>query len=125
MTELRRPAPLDPERHRRDEFDCGEPLLTEWLRRYAGQSRRSNTAATWVIADQVDRVVAYTSLSMTGIDLSAAPDVLAKGAPNPVPALLIGRLAVDRAWTGLGVGSALVRHGLAAAVELNESAACK
>lgn len=62
---------------------------------------------------------------MTGIDLSSAPDILAKGAPNPVPALLIGRLAVDLAWTGLGVGSALVRHALATAVELNESAACK
>ena len=95
------------------------------MRRYAGQSRRTNTAATWVIADRDDRVVAYASLSMTGVDLAAAPDALAKGAPSPVPALLIGRLAVDLAWMGLGVGSALVRHALATAVELNEGAACK
>ena len=125
MVELRRPAPLDTGRHVREGFDCGVPSLNEWLRRYAGQSRRKNTAATWVIVDHDDRVVAYASLSMTGIDLASAPDVLAKGAPNPVPALLIGRLAVDLAWTGLGVGSALVHHALATAVELNESAACK
>lgn len=125
MVELRRPAPLDTGRHVREGFDCGVPSLNEWLRRYAGQSRRKNTAATWVIVDHDDRVVAYASLSMTGIDLASAPDVLAKGAPNPVPALLIGRLAVDLAWTGLGVGSVLVHHALATAVELNASAACK
>ena len=44
---------------------------------------------------------------MTGIDRSAAPAVLVKGAPDPVPALLLGRLAVDRRYTGLGIGTAL------------------
>lgn len=125
MTELRRPAPLDPRRHNRDEFDSGQPVLDEWLRRYAGQNRRRDTAATWVIADAHDVVAAYASVSMTGIDRSAAPDVLAKSAPDPVPALLLGRLAVDRRYAGLGVGTALALHVLATAVELNEKAACR
>ena len=62
---------------------------------------------------------------MTGIDRSAAPDALAKGAPDPVPALLLGRLAVDRRYTNLGIGTALTLHVLATAVELNEKAACR
>jgi len=100
-------------------------VLDEWLRRYAGQNRRRDTAATWVIADADARVVAYASLSMTAIDRSAAPSALAKQAPDPVPALLLGRLAVDREYAGLGVGTALAAHVLATAVELNAKAACR
>ena len=125
MTELQRPALLDPRRHDRDGFDSGEPVLDEWLRRYAGQNRRRDTAATWVIADAQDVVVAYASISMTGIDRSAAPEIVAKGAPDPVPALLLGRLAVDRRYAGLGIGTTLTAHVLATAVELNEKAACR
>lgn len=125
MTELRRPEPIDPQRHNRSAFDSGAPELDDWLRRYATQNRRRNTAATWVIAHGDDRVVAYASLSMTGIDRSNAPSALAKQAPDPVPALLIGRLAVDRSLAGLGVGTALVAHVLATAIDLNERAACR
>jgi GNAT superfamily N-acetyltransferase len=125
LTELRRPALLDPGLHDRQSFDSGEPTLDEWLQRYAGQNRRGNTAATWVIADARYLVAAYGSLSMAGIDRSTAPEAIAKNAPDPVPALLLGRLAVDRRYTGRGVATALVAHVLATAVELNTKAACR
>ncbi len=125
MTELRRPTPLDPARHERTRFESGEPALDEWLRRYAGQNRRRNTSATWVILDSQDTVIAYASIAMTSIDHSAAPSRLAKQSPDPVPALLLGRLAVDRSCSGLGIGTALVAHVLATAVELNAKAACR
>ena len=100
-------------------------MLDEWLRRYAGQNRRRDTAATWVVADANKVVVAYASVAMTGIDRSVAPEMLGKGAPDPVPALLLGRLAVDRRYSNLGIGTALAAHVLATAVELNEKAACR
>jgi GNAT superfamily N-acetyltransferase len=125
LTELRRPTLLDSRQHHRQGFESGEPVLDEWLRRYSGQNRRRDTAATWVIADAKEVVVAYASVAMTGIDRSAAPDALAKGSPDPVPALLIGRLAVDHRYSRLGIGTALVAHVLATAVELNERAACR
>jgi GNAT superfamily N-acetyltransferase len=125
LTELRRPATLDTRRHNRSRSDCGEPAFDEWLRRYAGQNRRRDTAATWVIADVNDRIAAYASIAMTGIDRSAAPAPLAKQASDPVPALLLGRLAVDRHYNGRGVGTALVAHVLATALELNTHAAAR
>ena len=125
MTELHRPAPLDSVRHNREQFDSDEPILDEWLRRYAGQNRRRDTAATWVIADADDVVVAYASVAVTGIDRTTAPRELVKGAPDPVPAMLLGRLAVDRRYANLGIGTALAAHVLATAVELNEKAACR
>lgn len=106
MTELRRPALLDARRHDREQFDSGEPVLDEWLCRYVV-------------------VVAYASVAMTGIDRSAAAGALAKGAPDAVPALLLGRLAVNRRHTNLGIGTALAAHVLATVVELDENAACR
>lgn len=125
MTELRRPETPDPKRHERSAFDSGSPELDDWLRRYASQNRRRDTAATWVVTDAESVVVAYVSLSMTGIDRSSAPAAVAKQSPDPVPALLIGRLAVDRSVSGLSVGTALVAHVLATAVDLNQRAACR
>jgi len=123
LTELRRPEPLDPERHDRSSFDSGSADLDEWLRRYSTQNRRRNTAATWVIADADMVVVAYVSLAMASIDRGSAPPSVAKHAPDPVPALLIGRLAVDRSHAGLGVGTVLVAHVFATAVDLNDRVA--
>lgn len=96
-----------------------------WLKRFAGQNRRGYTAATWVIVDDAGVVVGYASLSMTGVDRSTAPAPLAKQAPDPIPALQLGRLAVDRSHSGLGIGTSLVAHVLATAVDLNQRAACK
>lgn len=120
-----RPTLLDPDKHRRDEFTSGESSLDDWLRRYAGQNRRGNTAAVWVIADATYRVVCYATLSMTSVDRSASPTPLAKGAPLQVPALQIGRLATDTRVTGLGLGTHMVKHILATAAELNVKAACR
>ena len=93
--------------------------------RSSGQNRRGNTAVTWVIADRDYRVAAYATLSMTAVDHAAGPRLLRKTSPDPVPALLVGRLAVDQSFAGLGRGTAMARRLLATALELNQSAACK
>ena len=123
--QFHRPTPLDPDQHRRNEFTSGEPTLDEWLRRYAGQNRRGNTAAVWVITDANQTVVCYATLSMTSVDRSASPKPLSKGAPRQIPALLTGRLATDARMAGLGLGTEMVKHVLATAVELNIKAACR
>ena len=120
-----RPTLLAPDKHQRSEFTCGETSLDEWLRRYAGQNRRGNTAAVWVIADVSQTVVCYATLSMTSVDRSASPKSLSKGAPQQIPALLIGRLATDTRVAGLGLGTEMVKHILATAAELNIKAACR
>lgn len=123
--QFHRPALLDPDKHHRDEFSSGETTLDEWLRRYAGQNRRGNTAAVWVITDEKHNVVCYATLSMTAVDRSASPKALGKGAPRQVPALLVGRLATDTRVAGLALGTEMVKHILATAAELNIKAACR
>jgi GNAT superfamily N-acetyltransferase len=123
--QFHRPTLLEPGKHRRDEFTSGETTLDEWLRRYAGQSRRGNTAAVWVIADSNQTIVCYATLSMTSIDRSAGPKSLSRGAPRQIPALLVGRLATDTRVAGFGLGTEMVKHILATAAELNIKAACR
>jgi hypothetical protein len=119
------PLLLDPNKHKRDQMNCGNADLDDWLKRYAGQSRRGNTAATWVITDDQHVVVCYATLSMTSIDRSSAPKALGQGAPSQIPSLLLGRLATDRSVAGLGLGTDMVHHVLKTAVELNLSAGCR
>lgn len=78
-----------------------------------------------MVAEADDVVAAYARVAMTGIDRSAAPEAVPKGTPDPVLALLLGRLAVDRLYKNLGIATALATHVLATAVELNEKAACR
>lgn len=125
MTKLHRPEAFDPGKHRRDEFDSGAESLDTWLRRYAGQNRRRDTAAIWVMTDINHQVAAYAGLSMSSVDITSAPERLPKGAPAQIPVLLLGRLAVDQRYRGHGVGTAMVRHVLLTAVELNTKAACR
>ncbi len=79
----------------------------------------------WVIADADHVIACYATLSMSSVDRSDCPPDLAKGTPPQVPALLVGRLATDQRLTGLGLGTQMVKHILATAVELNVRAACR
>lgn len=66
MTELRRPTPLDTKRHDRAGFQSGDPTLDEWLRRYAGQNRRADTAATWVTCPDPYLLTSEIEATLTG-----------------------------------------------------------
>lgn len=123
--QFHRPAPLDPKVHHRNEFTSGEVTLDQWLHRYASQNRRGNNAAVWVITDAGHNVACYATLSMTSLDRSSSPRTLSKSAPRQIPALLVGRLATDSRVAGLGLATAMVKHILATAVELNIKAACR
>ncbi len=124
MPELRRPTPLG-RQHDRTQFNSGSPSLDDWLRRQASQSRRADTAATWVVADTDDRVMAYVAMSISAVDVSRAPSALAARGLTQVPVLLCGRLAVDHRYTGHGLGRVLVRLLLAKTINLNQTAACR
>jgi hypothetical protein len=93
-----RPTLLDFDEHQRDGSTYGEPTLDEWLRRYASQDRRGNSAAVGVIADGSYTVVFYATLSMTSVDQSASAAPLAKGAPTQVPASTSKRRA-ELSWS--------------------------
>ena len=98
--------------HRRDEFDCGEPALNEFLRRYARQQAERDFSRTYVaVADDGARILGFHAVSTGAIDFRNWPSGL--HLPRyPVPVARIGRLAVDLGVQGSGVGAALLDHAL-------------
>jgi GNAT superfamily N-acetyltransferase len=114
VTALRPVEPFDPKRHRVADFDCGQPSLDRWLRAYAGQSQRRDVARTFVAANAELRVAGYYTLVAGQVEHAAASPPVRAGASRhfPIPICVIARLAVDRSWQGLGLGSDLLRDGL-------------
>lgn len=111
---LRAPEPLAA-RHDVSRFANGVHLsLDQWLRERARASE-GLSARTYVVcpAQEPDRVVGYFTISTAVEQRNALPSAkLRRGMPEQVPLLLIGRLAVDAAWRGRGLGSALLIDAL-------------
>jgi GNAT superfamily N-acetyltransferase len=92
--------------HQTETFDSGEPLLDDWLRRRARANQASGATRTYVIC-QATRVVAYYAIASGAIAQIAVPGRFRRNMPDPIPVVILARLAVDRAYQGRGLGRAL------------------
>ncbi len=102
---------LDRRLHDSQVFECGVRELDDWLHHTALTAAAAGTAATWVLC-RGRRVVGYYALAMGSVEHEGAPSRLRRGQPDPVPVLLIARLAIDRSEQGHGLGADLLRDAL-------------
>lgn len=105
------------EAHQVDEFDCGEDHLDTWLRERARRNQADGSSRTWVVADD-ERVVAFYASSTAVLLRASATRRAARNQPDPLPALLLGRLAVDQKFQRRGLGAALLKHFLLKSIEV-------
>ncbi|MBF6571161.1 MAG: GNAT family N-acetyltransferase [Candidatus Binataceae bacterium] len=97
--------------HDRSHFACGEPVLDEYLARFARQNHESGIAKTFVAVpgDKPRQVLGYYSISAGAIDRDNLPTHAAKRFPSfPIPVARLARLAVDREFQGRGLGEDLL-----------------
>ena len=80
---------------------------SDWLRRRARQNQLSGASRTFVSADATGQVVAYYALASSAIAAAATTGRLRRNMPDPVPVVVLGRLAITRAYQGQGLGRAL------------------
>ncbi|HKJ95395.1 MAG TPA: GNAT family N-acetyltransferase [Gammaproteobacteria bacterium] len=109
----------------RKDFDCGESTLNTYLQRQAGQDSRRDLAVTTVAMNTDElRIAGYYTASMLGIGVGTIPSDLSGSLPHerPIPAMLIGRLAVDHRYQGHGVGGRLLAQALHAAYRASQEA---
>jgi predicted N-acetyltransferase YhbS len=104
---LSAPEPLRPE-HVRTLFDSGAQSLDAWLKNRALKNQTSGASRTFVACEGL-RVMAYYALASSAIAVADAPGGFRRNMPDPIPVVVLGRLAVDRALHGRGVGRALMR----------------
>lgn len=109
-------------KHAFGEFRCGDDSLDNWLHRYARHAEAANTARTFVSTDG-ESVVGYYALAIGQVEPTDATERLLKGQPSrqPVPVLVVARLAVDRAHQGQGVGRSLLQNALLRCASIGES----
>jgi GNAT superfamily N-acetyltransferase len=105
------PAPLS-ECHHLDQFECGQPTLDDWLRRRALANQASGASRIFVTCRGV-QVVGYYALAAGAVTSHEAPGRLRRNMPDPIPMIVLGRLAIDRSQQGKGVGAALLRDAVA------------
>src|SRR6516162_545893 len=108
---LAAPQPLNAN-HILDPFDCGVPMLDDWLRRRALMNQSTGASRTFVICRH-SLVIGYYALAAGGIASNEAPGRLRRNMPDPIPMMILGRLAVDRREHGKGLGALLLRDALA------------
>lgn len=117
MSPLHRPRAITSEDTFVD-FDCGEPSLNEWLRNRAVANERGGASRTFVSVDRDSQMVAgYYCLSASSLRSEDAPEALKRNMPNPIPVILIGRLAVDDRSADQGLGASLLQDAVLKSVE--------
>ena len=115
------PQPLTA-RHLLDTFDCGEPSLDEWLKRRALANQLGGASRTFVVADAEDRAVGYYSLAAGAVSRNLATGGVRRNMPDPVPVLVLARLAVERNAQGMQLGAALLQDAVNRAVSVSQNA---
>jgi GNAT superfamily N-acetyltransferase len=114
------------ERHDRAAFRCGNETLDSWFHHHALTAEKQDTARTFVLLDDSDRIVGYYSLTMGSVTIADAPRRLIRGLPRyPVPLVLLARLAIDETEHGQGLGMSLLFEALHRASLAAEHAAAR
>lgn len=104
---LSRPEPLA-DHHNSENFASGEVTLDDWLRRRARANQLSGASRTFVVSED-NRVVGYYALASGAVTSDVVPGRFRRNMPDSIPVVILGRLAVDRAWQGRNLGRGLFR----------------
>jgi GNAT superfamily N-acetyltransferase len=104
------PAALAPD-HDCSAFDCGHPELADWLRRRARANEEAHGSRCFV-ACEGKRVIGYYALAAGSVQRAHAQGGVRRNMPDPIPAIVLGRLAVDLQWQAQGLGADLLQDAV-------------
>jgi GNAT superfamily N-acetyltransferase len=107
--------------HDLSEFNCGEPSLDDWLRRRAPQNEESGASRTYVVCAG-EHVAGYYALAVGAVAHAEAPGRIRRNMPDPVPVMIIGRLAVHKDHQGRQIGPGLLRDAVLRTLQAAEIA---
>jgi GNAT superfamily N-acetyltransferase len=99
------------DRHDCAAFDGGVPELNDWLRQQARRNEATGASRTYVVCVG-NRVVGFHALATGCVARSAATGKVRRQMPDPIPVMVLGRLAVDTSYQGSGLGQGLLRDAL-------------
>lgn len=106
--------------HRLDDFQCSAPELTKWLLERARQNQASGASRCFVVCDEQQHVVGYYALAAGAVSHEEAPGRIRRNMPDPIPVIVLGRLAVHVDWAGRGIGQGLLKDAVQRALQTCE-----
>ena len=109
--QLSAPQPLAAA-HLLDGFTCGEASLDDWLKRRALANQLSGASRAFAVADQEGRVSGYYALAAGAVSHQMATSGVRRNTPDPVPVMMLARLAVDHRAQGIKLGAALLQDAV-------------
>ena len=112
---LQAPQPIKSE-HQLQDFDSGNLELDDWLKKRALKNEDSGASRTYVVIVG-QKIIAYYCLANGSILNANAPGKVRRNMPDPIPVMVVGRLAVDCNWQGQGIGRALMRDAVLRTVQ--------
>ncbi|WP_339864874.1 GNAT family N-acetyltransferase [Paremcibacter congregatus] len=115
---LTRPELLTAE-HDLSMFDCGHETLNDWLQKRALKNQGLDASNSYVICDQM-RVVAFYAIATGSIERSKLPGGLARNMPDPIPVMVLGRLAIDRTYQGQKLGAGLLKDAMLRTLKVSQ-----
>ena len=118
--EFNEPEPLD-KIHQLDKFLCGEPLLDEWLKRRALANQASGASRTFVVADHNKQVMGYYAMAAGAVSHQMATSSVRRNMPDPVPVMILARLAVSTQAQGVKLGGALLQDAVKRALVVSQN----
>ena len=113
---MQAPEPIQ-NNHDTSRFDCGNPLLNDWLKRRALANHLGGATRCYVVTE-VNAVVAYYALSAGAVATSLATGNVKRNMPDPIPVLVLARLAIDQRCKAQGLGKALLKDAVQRAMRV-------
>ena len=110
------PEPIQPS-HDTSSFDCGNPLLNDWLKRRA-LANHSGGATRCYVVTQANAVVAYYAMSAGAVAAGQATGNVKRNMPDPIPVLVLARLAIDQNFQNQALGKALLKDAVLRAMRV-------
>lgn len=115
---LSAPAPLD-DSHSFDTFRCTEPELEIWLKQKARRNQQEGASRCFVVCEK-EAVVGYYALAAGAVLHPQAPGNIRRNMPEPIPVVVLGRLAAHADWLGKGIGAGLLKDAVFRSLRLSE-----
>ena len=115
---LQAPTPLT-EAHRLEGFRCTEPALESWLKQRARRNQQDGASRCYVVCAGED-VVGYYALAAGAVAHTQTPGHVRRNMPDPIPVIVLGRLAVHADRAGQGIGAGLLKDAVLRALRLSQ-----
>lgn len=119
MGKITSPHSLD-NKHNFSNFDCGNSTLNDWLKKRALKNEAAGASRTFVVTNKTNYIIGYYCLSTGAIEHSSSPKKVKRNMPDPIPIMILGRLAVDVQYQNKSIGKGLLKDAILRTIKVSQ-----